>query len=487
MQNLPVHWYEGLFLRPQHFQAADRFWGETLHTAGRFDNPYNYGLFAIEFSKEALANHQFEVRRLQARLRDGSLIDLHLGQEPDRVDLSESLAGVSGVMVKLQEAFERDAVIRVFAAVPKMKLGRPNVGDGAAAESRFVEFNGTVQDESWGGNEQELQFRRLNVRILLSTQDLSGYELLPIAQIKRASEGEAAPQLDSEYIPPVLAIDAWPGLARDIVRALFDVIGQKLEVLRQQILNRGIGLESHEPGDADRIVMLTQLNQAYATLAVIAFAQGIHPRVAYTELCRVLGQLSIFGPDRRVTDILPYDHDNLHGIFTNVRMRIEALINAVRDYEFQQRFFLGVGMGMQVSLEPRWFNSDWQWYIGVNQGELSPRELRDLLSPGHLDWKLGSSRQVEFLFRQRASGVQLVPVDRAVRALPARTDWMYYEVPRQETPAWRDVQETQTLAMRLKDSLILNLDRLQGTQELIVQAFGKKAVLKFALFAVPTK
>ena len=45
-------------------------------------------------------------------------------------------------------------------------------------------------------------------------------------------------------------------------------------------------------------MMLGELNQAYSTLAVLAFAQGVHPFVAYIELCRIVGQLSIFTPER---------------------------------------------------------------------------------------------------------------------------------------------------------------------------------------------
>jgi type VI secretion system protein ImpJ len=140
---------------------------------------------------------------------------------------------------------------------------------------------------------------------------------------------------------------------------------------------------------------------------------------------------------------------------------------------------------MQVTLEPRWFHSDWQWFIGVRKGDLTVQEIRDLLSPGQLDWKFGSSREVERLFQQGAEGVQLVPVDRVLRALPVRQDWIYYEVVRHDRPAWRDVQQTQTLALRLKDSLILNRDRLQGETQLVVTARGKRVTLQFALFAVP--
>jgi type VI secretion system protein ImpJ len=65
MRSSPVHWYEGLFLRPHHFQAADRYWSETVQTSEQWDHPYNYGLLAIDFSREALGNHQFASDRLQ--------------------------------------------------------------------------------------------------------------------------------------------------------------------------------------------------------------------------------------------------------------------------------------------------------------------------------------------------------------------------------------------------------------------------------------
>ena len=58
---------------------------------------------------------------------------------------------------------------------------------------------------------------------------------------------------------------------------------------------------------------------------------------------------------------------------------------------------------------------------------------------------------------------------------------------RKDSPAWRDVQETQTLAMRLRDTLIVNRDRLQGERRLEVTLRGKRATLQFALFAVPTR
>ena len=72
---------------------------------------------------------------------------------------------------------------------------------------------------------------------------------------------------------------------------------------------------------------------------------------------------------------------------------------------------------------------------------------------------------------------------RSPRSLPTSRNWDYYEVSR-DNAAWKDVQSTQTLAMRLRDALIVNRNELQGQRKLIVNYRGKRAVLEFALFAV---
>lgn len=486
MRHLPINWYEGLFVRPQHFQAADRHWTELQATSEKWDHPCNFGVVNIEFSKESIANYKFQVHQLSARLHDGTLVEIGAGRALDRVDLKESLLGAKDAVVGLDSAFEKEAVVRVVVAVPRLNIGRRNLHSEASTENtRYLETAAPMQDENEGGNDQDISLRALNVKLMLSTDNLAGYETIPIAQIRRSGEGEVAPQLDADYIPPVISIDAWPGLGRDIVRGCFDLVSRKAEVLGQQIVNRGVGLDSQHPGDLERILMLSELNRSRCVLGVLVSAPGVHPLVAYVEMCRVVGQLALFSAGRQAPDLPAYDHENLGPIFRHVLNQITELIYTVRDYEFQQRYFVGVGLGMQVSLDPKWFNSDWEWYIGVNKGDLARQECLDLLSPGQLDWKFGSSRQVEVLFKHRSEGLNLVPVDRPIRALPARAEWIYYEVPRNDKPAWNDVQETQTLALRLQDSLIMNLDRLQGERSIVVSARGKRATLQFALFAVP--
>jgi type VI secretion system protein ImpJ len=476
MRYPPVHWYEGLFLQPHHFQAADRHLAEVMQSSLEFDRPYSYGIRSLEYGLEALANHQFEVRALQARMRDGTIIDLGPGQQLDRLDL--------------KSAFETQTRLLIYVGVPIAQLGTENVAvDGrgrGGSIPRYRQQSMNLQDETRGGNDQEVKFKALNLRLLLSTQDTSGYELLPLVQIERAGEHGSLPRLDVTYIPPVLALDAWPGLGRDIVRAISDIVSRRIEILGQQVANRGITFDTREPGDMERLLMLGQLQESAAVLAVLTVARGVHPFVAYYELARIAGKLAVFGKDRTLPSIPPYDHDDLGTIFREMMRLIDTLIHEVRDYQFEQRYFLGVGLGMQVALEPRWFHSDWQWFVGVYKREITEQECQQLLSPGQLDWKLGSSRQVENLYARGAEGLNLVPVQRPPRTLPISSDWIYFEVSR-ANHAWRDVQETQTLAMRFRESLILNLDRLQGERQIVVSYEGRRITLEFALFAVASQ
>lgn len=489
MRNLPIHWSEGMFLRPHHLQAADRYWCELIQTSEQWDHAYSYGLRQLEYSKEALLNSQFQINSCQARLADGTLVSLGPFQEPDRLDVKQALDDVDALRqqsVALEEAFQANARVRVFLAVPKLKLGGTNVASAGESDERepcrYSETQATLQDESRGGNDQDVRFRKLNVRLLLSTEPRVGYELLPIAEIERSGANSSTPQLTS-YIPPLLAVDAWPPLAREYVRAIYDMVGNKLQLLTEQVQSRGLTLASQEPGDLDRLWMLAQLNQAYATLGVLTFAGGIHPLDAYLELCRIVGNLSIFGSERRAPEAPRYDHDDLERIFAWVKAQIDLLLHAIREHSFYQRFFVRAGLGMQVSLEPRWLNPDWQWYVGVASGDLSEAECRELVSPGQLNWKLGSKNQVEIIFHQARAGLGLVPLDRTPAALPMR-GWIYFEVTRQNE-AWRDVQATQTLAMRFRDTLIDHGKDLADDRSLTVNFRAKRLKVQFALFAVP--
>ena len=472
MTTRAVHWHEGMFIRPQHFQTAQRYWAHLVDRSENWDVHYNWGLRSVELDLDALANYRGVVRALHARLRDGTLVSV-----PEDGQLPE---------LPLSGAFERENTATLFVGVPVLHLGRANVADdGAADGARYAVDTQELEDENTGVNPQPVQLRLLNARLLLSGQDHTGYEVLPLARIQKSGRAEATPELDLSYIPPVLACDAWKPLEAGILHAVHDRIGKKIQALADQVVSRGVTFDSQTQGDALLFAQLRELNGAYALLGNLAYAQGVHPLHAYLELCRLVGQMAIFGATRRPPELPRYDHDDLGGCFYRVKQYLDGLLNILVEPEYKERPFVGAGLRMQVSLEPAWLESAWQLYVGV-LSPMRPDECVKLLTkPGQLDMKIGSSERVDTLFRMGQAGLKVVHTPRPPRALPDLPGQIYFQIQREATAGeWQNVQQSLTLAVRLNESLIMG--NIQGQRVLTIKAAaGQTTTLQFTLYVVP--
>jgi type VI secretion system protein ImpJ len=484
-----------MFLRPQHFQASDRHRDEQVILNLVARDPCGYGVVHLEIDPGALVNRQIEIRACRAMLKDGTLVWLEPGEEPDRVGIDRAPDSFGRLQAAVGDALAIEDRVKVYLAVPRLQASAANVGSpGSGGQPRFAPVRRSLADQTSGSDEQEVELLRLNYRILLSGQDLSGYEVIPIAQVRRTASREWAPEIDPEYFPPMLSIDAWGPLGRDIVRHLYRRLGQKIEVLAGRAVSRNVTFESSEPGDLHNLLMLSKCLEAQAVLRVVAFAPGIHPRTAYLEMCRIAGQLGVFDQDRRLEELPPYDHDDLAGIFGTVRDVIHRILDRVETLTYEQRRFVGTGAAkLEVRLEQKWLESDWVWYVGVVRGHLTEEECRSLLTQASdgrtmLDWKIASARQVETFFKSRTPGVHLKRVEPPA-VLPQKGGWVYYEIGRDrqgaQQYAWQDIKEDLTLAICVADRLVLNKERLPGSHRLEVLHDNSQTVLEFSLFAVP--
>jgi type VI secretion system protein ImpJ len=395
------------------------------------------------------------------------------------------LGGNSQIPTKdLSAAFEKDETIDVYLAVPKLRLGRANSLTVRGGEHRYVTLASSIPDENGGGNEQEIQQRALNVQLMLGTENLAGYETLRIARIKRSGATEAAPELDADYIPSVLTFDAWFELRR-YVRDVYDIIGQKIEVLSAQVNSRGIMQGALEAGDINRLLMLNSLNTGFGSLRSLAFAAGVHPLVAYTELCRIAGSLSIFRSDRRPGEIPLYDHDDLGRIFRWVRAEIRSLITEVEEYKYEREDFVGAEGRLEAALTQKWLSQGWDWFIGVEYQHITAQECRDLLKPGRLEWKLGPSQRVEFMWKYRVPDLDISETP-APRALPQGDNWIFFRVDRRG-PVWNQLQsqDPPALGIKFNENLIENLQTLHGQKDLDFNVGDLRGTLRLSLFAVP--
>lgn len=442
---------------------------EMSDRSARWDQHYTWGLRTAEIDLDALANYRLVVRRLEARLRDGTLLSI-----PEDGNLPN---------FDLKNAFTDGNTVTVYLAIPALQVARANVdAAGAANGARFVIDTQQLEDENTGLNPQPVEVRLLNMKLLLSTQDHGGYEVLPIARIKRADRAEAIPELDESYIPPLLACDGWKPLAAGILQQVYDRLGKKLELLSSQIVSRGMTFDSQGQGDRLLFEQLRVINEAYAPLGIQAFARGLHPLTMYTELCRLVGRLAIFGAQRRPPELPKYDHDDLGTCFWRVKQHIDALLDIVVEPEYKERSFIGAGLRMQVALEPTWLESGHQMYVGV-LSSMPPEECQRLLSSG-LDMKIGSSDRVDEIFRLGQAGLRFAYTNHPPRALPSQPGLLYFRVDRDcEADQWDAVEHSLSLAVRLNENLIVS--NIQGQRTLTIKIGGQSNTMQFTLYVVP--
>lgn len=469
----PLHWHEGLFFRPHHLQAADRFTARLVDQNARFAQWYAWGYRTCDIDTQALAGFRFAVRTLDARFRDGTVVKL-----PDDAPLPER---------DLKPLFQGRSSLDLFLAIPVTRSGQPNVAAaGVTNPTRFRTARLKMPDENTGVNEQELAFRTPDVRVLIGDEDRSGYEVLPIARLKRADRPEATPELDSTFIPPLLACDCWPVLQQQIMQDVYARLNKKIEVVAAQVTSRGITFDSHTAGDARRMHQLDRMNEGYAVLSHNAFVPGIHPVEAFRELTRLVGQLSVFGRSARPPALPRYDHDDLGTGFWKLKQYLDDLLNQVEDPVYQERPFVGSGLQMRVQLEPQWMESGWQMFLGVRSNVTQDECAKMLLRPERLGMKIGSSDRVETIFTKGQEGLRFTLKPNPPRDLPAAPNLTYFEVSRDSsTGEWAQVQKMKTLAVRIQEKDVIG--SIDGNQELTIRTGAQSTTFAFTLYLMPEK
>src|SRR3954451_12382603 len=87
MASRPIHWHEGMFLRPQHFQAADRYARGALRESEDWFHPFDWGLKSVDFDREAFGNYSAVLRGCEARFKDGTKVSIPDDGTVDPVEL----------------------------------------------------------------------------------------------------------------------------------------------------------------------------------------------------------------------------------------------------------------------------------------------------------------------------------------------------------------------------------------------------------------
>lgn len=467
MANFPIHWAEGLFLLPQHLQAAERSLREEVSLSGNMSQGYRYGFHQIQIDAEALNNWQLKINVCHALLRDGTLLRF-----PESASLSPSEIP--------REAFEspEDRVL-VHIAVPALQLGKQNAQSSADSPTiRYVVESMEVEDENEIGRPQDVLIRKHNVRIFIGDKDLAGYEALPVLRLKLGATAEAPPEIDPEYIPPLLCCDAWSELQEEIIEKIYRRLGAATDRHTRTMQDNLVRFDSGNPNDIESLFKQNAFNGALGAVSQLPFVRGVHPLDAYRTLCFAASLFSVFRRDRRFPELPRYDHDDLGKCFRAV-MRLF-------DFEdrpsYIKRDFVVAGAQLKVRLESEWLEPKWKLFIGI-QSQLTIDKLDSLLNKG-LEMKIGASEDVDAIYIDHKAGVAIEVVRMPPRELPAG-NWSYWVIDR-SVHQWDNVANTLNLGIRMNENHIQGMidDRIMVS---LRYEGNKFTPIQFALFALPVE
>ena len=425
-----VHWSEGMFLRPQHFQMFSRQLGGMVGTLWRRTQPFLWGFSDLEVAEDALEAFSFRLRRCEGVLRDGTWVQLPANLRVDPRDFKEALNA-------------SDGRLPVYLAVPVLREGEPNTaspeGGADGADRRYRTEPVEATDENLGGPARPIEVRRLNGRFLFGNESREGYETLPVAVVQRAGHGANAPVLSAEFIPPLLQVSAWPALSR-IAEGILHRVEAKHRFLRAEVAEGRLVLDSQGTGGWQPVFKLQVVGSFLQVLRQLAGSPGIHPFHLYVELARLAGELSIFEDEGELAVPL-YDHDRLGACYHEIAFILERLLERILSGRFVRVDFT-LERDVQVArLRDEWLAREAEIYLCIES------DLPDSQVLGRIETaKIGASADLPLLKQRRLFGLDIDLLKRTPGGLPARDDYHYFTIAK-EGPYWEAVARNREMAI----------------------------------------
>lgn len=430
-----VHWHEGLFLQPHHFQHLQRQLVVGAAGERRLSMSFPYGVVEASLSGDALENMLVRFDRLRVIMPSGLMVNFPDNTDLPALDIKRRFSGGSGSFT-------------VCLAVPLWYATRGNTIERTGEDDWRVKRLYRVAevekpDENTGENLRPMQVRRVNARLLFDDDDLADIEVLPLLRITHATgEDIGMPKQDPKFIPPCFALKGSPTL-RDLVRDLAYQVDATRKELVVQITQGGFSVETMRGHQFEQMLRLRTINRFSARLPSLVAASATTPFEMYLELRELLGELAALQPDRDQFEVGGYDHDNPAVVFNELSGKIRALLSGGVRRTFMEVSFTKEGDSQFATLSDEQLTLPNEYFLGINTRE-DPRELAKLVEDGNR-FKLMAKSMVD----QRIFGIKLSEERHPPLELPASSSLRYFRLLRPESKRmWEKILQEKEIGIR---------------------------------------
>jgi type VI secretion system protein ImpJ len=314
--NGKVIWKEGMFLQPQHFQQAERYFQNIFNSAIGQYAPYLYGVSEMNIDTDAVANGLIAIGRCRGRLPDGTVFNIPLD---DPAPIARSFA----------EQFSHDQQsLDVHLGLPLCLEGKSNVVSAMldAQESiRYKSREAAIVDEVAGVQKKQIETGALNFTVLFGGESLDNFSTIPIGKLVRSATGSI--ELIGAYIPPLIHIGASAPLL-NLLRSLLEILLAKIAALSQGRKQVDGGLAQFPAGEETSFRLLQVINTYAPLLNHFHAVPTVHPFEVFSLLTQLAGALCTFSAEVSIKNLPRYEHGNLNATFAQLVKVIRAVLEA---------------------------------------------------------------------------------------------------------------------------------------------------------------
>lgn len=420
-----VAWREGQFLRPQHFQQADRALLWQLRVRADSLQPYAWGLTEVEIDEDLAALGKFALVRAKGVMPDGTPFSIPDDMALPALDIPPDT---------------RDAV--VYLTLPAAQTGAQEFeeAESAGPDIRFLVQESDIADcFSKDRSQEPIEVARPNLRMGVTRDQTYGRILCGLGQV-REMQGKKV-MFDDRYIPPLLDIRA----SRPLRHGLVDILG-RCEQRADELALRAVEATDGGAETFASFLLLQALNRSIPVLRHLESLPVVHPERMYQELASIAGEIAtLVKPERKAPPLPPYDHENLRATFEPLFDLLQSMLSAVFDRSAIQLPLEAMGPGAWTStITDRNLYQHGYFYLAV-RAAASVDEVRQMFPAVA---KIGAVEKMRQIVDSALPGVPLRHTPTPPSQLRVLPGFVYFELDR-GVADWRDFATATALGLHV--------------------------------------
>jgi len=422
-----VVWSEGMFLNPQHFQQQERYFERYIEGKCSAFGAYGWGLHEFEVDQQLLKLGKISITKARGVFPDGTPFDFPgIDDAPPVFEVGENVHNET-----------------LYLAVPVKRQGALDIlaEENSQGLARYYSAEQNIRDvTSDNGDNVSMQVGKLRLRLLLASDDQSGYACIGLLRIAESREDKNV-LLDDQYIPTVLDCNA----AIKLSSFLSELVGL-LHHRGESIAGRLADTNRGGTAEVADYMMLQLINRVEPMALHLSKLTGLHPLDLYAEAVQMVGEFSTFvAKNKRPPVFGAYLHDNLQETFTPVMSTLRTCLSMVYEQTAMSLNLVEKKYGIRVAEIPDRSLIGTAVFVLAARADIAEDMLRSRL-PAQI--KIGPVERIRQLVNAAMPGIELKPLAVAPRQIPYHSGYTYFELERKSN-FWKELQNSGGFALHV--------------------------------------